>query len=362
MNINIIAPLNQLGYGIAGQNVSLALKKAGAAVALFPIGPIDVAESSIDDIEEMKANSSEYDYGAPCLRIWHQDQMAEHVGYGMRIGFPFFELDRFNKREKHHMNSLHKIFVASKWAKKIVMRETNETIGENNIHVIPLGVDRSIFNENVTAHSLEPDHTVFLNVGKWERRKGHDVLLSAFCKAFTPSDKVSLHMACYNPFIGGGNEQWAKRYLGSSMGRNIIFLPRLTTQKLLTSVLAKADCAVFPARAEGWNLDLLEIMSMGKNVICTNNTGHTEFVDQNNARLISCDKMEPAEDGVWFHGQGNWYSLGADQEEQLINHMREVHRLKQTGQLNRNDAGIETAKMFNWDNTAQQIINALTNY
>jgi glycosyltransferase involved in cell wall biosynthesis len=356
MNVNLIAPINSLGYGVSGQNISHALTQAGATVSLFPIGPIEVEEGRKTLIEELKANASEFDTNAPCLRIWHQNDLAEFVGRGLHIGFPIFELDKFNAREKHHLNSVDRIFVASEWAKGVV--EDNLGRGDET-YVVPLGVNREIFHENVGADRLDPDFTTFLSVGKWETRKGHDVLIDAFCKAFKPSDKVSLKMLCFNPFIGHLNDEWARRYLGSEMGANVKLLPRMASQTMVAKVMASVDCGVFPARAEGWNLELLEMMSMGKSVICTYNTGHTEFATDVNARLINGTENEIAQDGVWFHGQGSWAKFGEAQQDQLIVHLRKVHRQKQTGRLCRNDVGIETAKFFSWQNTAERIIEGL---
>ena len=56
--------------------------------------------------------------------------------------------------------------------------------------------------------------------------------------------------------------------------------------------MAKTDCGVFPARAEGWNLELLEMMSCNKPVIATNYSAHTEFCDDKNCMLIDIEDME----------------------------------------------------------------------
>lgn len=358
--LNLICPLNSTGFGISGLNIALALSyKAGDNLSLFPIGPLDIPDKHKPAIEELKANAGKYCPFSPCLRIWHQNDLAEFVGKGLHIGFPFFELDRFNARERHHLLLLDRIFVASHWAKNIVYNQLGESV---DVRVVPLGVDRDIFHEN-NIDRLENDYTVFFNAGKWERRKGHDFLIKAFCKAFTPHDKVILQMLSYNPFIGPLNDQWAKEYLGSPLGMagKIKLLPRLTTQEAVAKVMMAADCGVFPARAEGWNLELLEMMSLGKHVICTYATAHTEFITEKNARLIDVDEgdKEVAEDGIWFHGQGRWAKLGKPQEEQLIAHLREVHRLKQTGGFRPNMAGVDTAKGFSWYNTASKIIQGV---
>ena len=124
--------------------------------------------------------------------------------------------------------------------------------------------------------------------------------------------------------------------------------------------MAQTDCGVFPARAEGWNLELLEMMSCGKQVIATNYSAHTEFCNHNNCLLIDTDNVEPAQDGKWFFGQGNWAKIEQKQFHSLVEHMRMIHDLKQSGKLNINSSGIETAVKFSWENTAKEIVNVLS--
>jgi hypothetical protein len=102
-------------------------------------------------------------------------------------------------------------------------------------------------------------------------------------------------------------------------------------------------------------------MSMGKQVIATNYSAHTQYCDKDNAMLIDIKELELAEDKVWFHGQGKWAYLGNEQVEQLINYMRQVHKSKQEGSLSKNVAGVETAKRFSWENSAENLIHASSN-
>ncbi len=116
---------------------------------------------------------------------------------------------------------------------------------------------------------------------------------------------------------------------------------------------------MFPSRAEGWNLGLIECMSVGLNVIATNYSAHTEFVDAANCRIVHVDETEPSRTGEWVWGAGNWAKLGPSQMEQMVHHLREVHRLKQEGSLPRNAAGIATAKQFTWRRTAGAVLRAV---
>ena len=87
--------------------------------------------------------------------------------------------------------------------------------------------------------------------------------------------------------------------------------------------------------------------------------GDTEFVEPANCRVVHVDEAEPARTGDVLWGTGNWAKLGPSQMEQMVHHLREVHRLKQEGLLRRNDAGIATAREFTWRRTAEALLLAV---
>ncbi len=100
-------------------------------------------------------------------------------------------------------------------------------------------------------------------------------------------------------------------------------------------------------------------MSVGLNVIATVYSAHTEFVTEANCRLVHVDETEPARDVQMSLGPGSWARLGASQMEQMVHHLREVHRLRQDGVLPRNESGIATAKAFPWQRTAESLLQAV---
>jgi glycosyltransferase involved in cell wall biosynthesis len=361
MDINLIAPLNHLGYGVVGYNILKGLANAGHGVAYFPIGDVRWAGDPHLKalVEGARQNATFYTPNAPCIRIWHQHELDMFVG-SPRIGWPIFELNRFQPREAHHLKSVDKLFVCSQWAKDVVVKE----LGLTDVHVIPLGVDEKTFFYDKQEHEKRPhwtrSTTIFLNVGKWEIRKGHTELLEAFNKAFDPKDDVELWMINDNPFIRSEtvdeNEEWKRRYSNSKMGRNIKFLPRFEAHEHLRKVFHHVDCGVFPSHAEGWNLEIPELMACGVHIIATNYSGHTEFLTKDNAKLLDVAGMELAKDGKWFHGHGEWCTFSVDQ---LVEHMRSIHEMKQSGKLGLNEAGIETAKKFTWQNSIKKIEEAL---
>lgn len=351
----IISPINQLGYGIAGLNIVKELSKH-TEVSLFCIGQPQVTnQNDANIVRQCIINASLFPFNDTCIKIWHQNDMAQFAGRGKRIGFPFFELDEFNHIEKHHLSSLDKIFVSSQWAKEVVMMQID--IDNENVCVIPLGVDRKIFHEKDVITSS--NKTIFFNCGKWEVRKGHDVLCDIFNLAFTDDDNVELWLMCQNPFLNEQQEkEWINLYKNSKLGHKIKLFPRLETQEQVYNIMKDTDCGIFPSRAEGWNLELLEMLSCGKHVITTNYAAHTEFCNDKNSLLVNINNKELAFDGKWFNGKcGKWAKLEQDQIDQFICHMRNIHTLKQNGMLTINQAGLNTAEQFIWENTSKTILN-----
>lgn len=361
MKINLTCPINSLGYGVVSTNVTIALEAIGCEVALWVLGSPDVdSEDKAKTLRTMVSRAAFYDNTKPSLRIYHQFDLAQHVGKGIHCAMPIFELNKFTDQEIHHLRSQDLLFVASKWAEKVIR--------DNNINtpvvVTPFGVDKTTFYPSQSANKK----TVFLNVGKWEVRKGHDVLIEAFDKAFGPTDEVELVMLSQNPVVRQNgekyNSEWNNLYSNSKMGRagKVRLLPRLKSQSQVADLMRQADCGVFPARAEGWNLELAEMLAIGKHCIATNYSGHTQFCTSANCRMVHTDTLSSAYDGVWFHGQGEWAELGPNQVEQLVQEMRKVHQEKQDGKLGVNVEGMKTFEELTWQNTAKLVVNGLSQF
>ena len=349
--INLHCPINFTGYGIAGLNIAKSLHEV-SDTTLNSIGSIQVdSESNGDIIRKLLSKQDTIDNDAPCLKIWHQFDLAERIGRGKYYAYPFFEIDTFNQREKHHLNLVDEIIVSCEWAKKIIL---NNGINKP-VNIVPLGVDCSIFDASVN-HSTDYDKYVFITVGKWEIRKSHDLIIELFNKAFETNDNVELWMITYNPFLSQEEEQnWFNLVSQSKLKNKIKIFPRVPSQKELAKVISYASCGLYISRAEGWNLDLLETMAMNKPVIVTNYSGHSEFCNKDNSFLIDIEELELAVDNKWFHGTGNWAKIGTNQQDQIIEHMRNAYKNRITS----NESGLNTAKQLSWSNTANTILRCI---
>ncbi len=356
--LNLFTPVGKVGYGVAGYNIFRILIERDWDVCLFTHGPPTERAGNQQEINIITAAVNRgrmFHYDAPCINIWHQHDLSHKIGNGPYIAFPFFELDTFDETEKHHLGFPDKICVASEWAKHIVLE--NGISRAEDIYVVPLGVDNRIFNPTYSV-TTDSSPTVFLNCGKWEIRKGHDFIIDLFHTAFREDDNVELWMLPFNPFLDGGDQNnWENMYLDTTMGKagKIKIFGWQDNHIDVAKIMYRASCGLFPSRAEGWNLELLEMMAIGKPVIVTNYSAHTEFCSEHNSLLIDIDKLVPAYDGKWFFEQGNWADIDVPQLRQACEYMRQVHAKVQSDEECINTGGIETGRKFSWDNTVDKI-------
>jgi glycosyltransferase involved in cell wall biosynthesis len=354
-SILIHSPMGYTGYGVVGWNIAKTFHANATDTTVFPIGASvfneipNMENESDKTLLEQMVNKS-FDPTSPCLKIWHQFDLALRIGKGKYVAFPFFEVDKLNEREIIHLNIPDHLIVSSDWAKQVLIQNNIKV----PISVAPLAVDINTFDDSLNKTKKPEDPYVFIMIGKWEIRKGYDVLLEVFEKAFDENSNVELWLLGSSDktcFTQKEMDDWHSFYKSSKLSSKIKIFPRLKTQKDVANVISQADCGIFLNRAEGWNLDLLEVMSMNKPVITTNYSAHTEFCNHNNSYLINIDSLEPAYDGKWFFGQGNWAHIGQNQKDQAIEHMRAVVREN----VRTNEEGKKTGQTLSWKNTIKHI-------
>jgi glycosyltransferase involved in cell wall biosynthesis len=358
MKLNIRGPCNTfLGYGHACFNIMKSLHNIGVDISYFPIGQPRITTSDVELLQQWIDGQNTFDYNAPSLTIWHENHLAERIGKGKNYALSFFELDTLNDRRQHHLNSVNHIIVPSSWG-SVVLKNNNV---KTPISVIPMGIDTTVFYPQHKQNNDQQKPYVFLVIGKWEVRKGHDILPQIFNTVFTPSDNVELWMMCDNPFLTQDEiQEWKNYYTQTPLGNKIKFINQVNTDQELANIINQADCGISLSRAEGFDLPLLQMMACGKHVITTNYSAHTEFCNNDNSFLIDIPETEEAYDGKWFGGQsdnrGNWAKLANKQIDQCVDYMKNVY-YNYNNQTN--TSGINTAQNMTWGTCGKKIIDLM---
>ena len=147
---HFIAPFCRTGYGVSGACILMSLVRLGAPVSFFPLGTLDRTMFAFDGLDGALDRQDDFDPMLPSVRLSQQFDLAMHVGRGPRIGFPIFELNRFSARARHHLAAQDRLLVCSEWARGILLENG---LWRSPIHVVPLGVDRMMFNERIGSRA-----------------------------------------------------------------------------------------------------------------------------------------------------------------------------------------------------------------
>lgn len=347
--INFSSPINFLSYGSCGINILKELSKQ-TNVSLFPIGNVQVEEKNKGYVELGIDNARMWSRENVSVKLFHQNMLDNHPISSRYIGFPIFELDNFTKIELNHLKNQDHLFVASNWAKGVL-----DFLNIRNVSVVNLGVDTSVFYPE--DYGINREKVIFLNIGKWERRKGHDILAQAFYDVFKDVDDVELWMMPHNNFITPEQEKKWVDYYRSNLGSKVIFIPTLQTQDQVREIINQSDIGVYPYRGEGWAMPILETLACGKEIIATSYSAPTDYLSDSNSTMIDPSGLELASDGVFFNGQGLWAELGEAYYGAFCEALRaHYENVKKRGKQF-NQQGVLTAKKFGWMETATRIIN-----
>jgi glycosyltransferase involved in cell wall biosynthesis len=135
---------------------------------------------------------------------------------------------------------------------------------------------------------------VFLHISDCDPRKGVDLLLTAFKRAFRRRDNVKLVIkgADYGHSLHIA-EQVAELKATNCDLPDILYIQKTLTDDELWALYEISDCVVLPTRGEGLNLPAAEAIVAGKRLIVTAYSGHMDFVTERNARLVKF-QLQPA--------------------------------------------------------------------
>ena len=132
-----------------------------------------------------------------------------------------------------------------------------------------------------------------LHVSSCFPRKGLDVLLAAYARAFRRSDKVRLTIKSFPNPHNTALEQVAALRARDPDAPAIRVIDRDIDRASMLELYRTAHVMALPTRGEGLNLPAAEAMAAGLPLIVTGFGGHMDFCDQSTARLLG-SRLEPS--------------------------------------------------------------------
>jgi glycosyltransferase involved in cell wall biosynthesis len=172
----------------------------------------------------------------------------------------------------------------------IARQAASAGVDPDRIRVIHHGFDPEVFRPEGPRYQLRTNRQFkFLFVGGMSFRKGTDILLKAFAQSFTAADDVALVIKdnSRDLFYRDNVVREQMVQLGADpMAPEIIHIDRFLPAGELSALYRACDVAVFPYRAEGFCLPILECMAAGTPAIVPRFGACLDFCDESTSFLV----------------------------------------------------------------------------
>jgi glycosyltransferase involved in cell wall biosynthesis/SAM-dependent methyltransferase len=309
------------GMGRVGEELLLAFDKLGVKINVIPhIYFEEGLKERTKELVKIKYEPSEKTifYTIPELfEKYHTKFNYVHIPWDTTIP-PQTWIDNINKYAT-------KVYPCSDFVK--------EVFANNGITVPMTTIKHGVNTEDYPYLKREWDRQfTFLTFGNISMRKGTDVLIRAFQKAFPTETNVEL--------IIKSNKTMAWGNIHPPIDVRIKTIEEPYSHKQMLDLMEKSHVYVAPSRSEGFCLPAIESMSTGMGLILHNWGGISMMVNDKYNFVLESSGQIPAQTDIYPEdykrekGIGNW---GEPNEEKLVGLMRYCYErreeVKEKGKL-----------------------------
>ncbi|ANV91264.1 hypothetical protein AWQ24_11840 [Picosynechococcus sp. PCC 8807] len=350
--------LGHTGYNIHAFNFAKALD------SLCCDGDTQVLVSDLLNQEEM-TNHCQYLQQSQCSII----NIFIGMGYdcweklqpfpGIKIAYTVWESTKLPDSWVPNLNHCDYVWTASHWGKTVLIKNG---IKPEKTFVVPEGVNGNLFHPELPADpTLENDGKFkFFTVGKCEPRKSTAELIKAFDLEFHADPDVYLVLACDNVFVHQFNMQafvenlWLRNY------HKFIYISRKSDYADVAKIVNACHCGVFPTKAEGWGLPIIESMALGKPTIATNYSAVTEYANENNAILLDYFDVPIQDVDLFFNRMdGDYGTWAMPKTQDLRRKMRAVYQNYSHYQQKAIASSAQVRQDWSWQAAAYKALNVI---
>jgi len=287
--------------------------------------------------------------------------LSEQFVKGTIIKWGIFETDSLPDDYISYLKRSHLIWVPSHWAKTVLI---SHGLNGDQIHVVNEGVNPGIYHPYCRSNSPESSIFRFFMCGKKETRKGFDELLEGFRIAYGGDETTELHLKA-DYFWGGQAKAEAKqgelsRQIDGLGLRNVVPVSGALSTSDMALLYNNYDAMIFPSRAEGWGLPLIEAIACGLPVISTYYSGHSEYLSAIDGQFVRLDhQLQPISCPEflqhWKAG-GQWAVASPDEIAKKLVFMKDNY-----GECQKNAmvASQTIRDHFSWRHAAEQAVDSL---
>ena len=278
MKIRLVGQANDSGIGTHFQHYVHALRQINGLESLIELINFQDNNAINKAVNESASNDINIAFVACDLSNFFK---------GTNINWGVFESTRIPERILAVFKNNH-LWVPSEWGRKIAIENG---IDLNQIEVVPEGVDNNLFHPY-----LKPQHNKFrfLLIGKYEQRKSMNESIDAFARVFGNNPNVELIIK--SDFFKDPTEKKIEldNKITSTGANNIQLVWGYQTINQIADLYRSCNIFLFPTKAEGWGLPLIEAAACGLPLITTYYSGQTEFIKDIKSSCVLVDyQLEP---------------------------------------------------------------------
>ena len=356
MKINVIGQRNILGFGTHYAGLCDQLNRFSFLATVA----VEYDITNPQSVENLVRNSAHND-----INIWFLGFMEPKAikTKGRNVVWAIFENDKLTPVYMNWLNRADLVWAPSAWARNILLAHG---LPATKVTVVPEGVDAELYHPHCRPwnETKSPTKFRFLMLGKFEERKGYTQLLDAFVKAFGKTPKVELLIKGDYYIDQQRKGEMLLDFVKSYNAPNIRLLTGAASQEDLFVIYNMADAFVFPSRAEGWGLPLIEAMATGLPAIATNYSGQTEFLSHLEGLFMPVrHNLVPIQDPE-FHrfvmdDDGDWGRWAEADVDDLADKMQEMVKNYPQWRQNALKASTILRSRFTWANAAHIALESL---
>ena len=246
--------------------------------------------------------SVKFDRSDSCFKLWHLNGAIGWLADNQTL-MTFYELDDPTDLEINIVKNCRKVIFTSEFTRDLFNSKGLDT------KYVPLFFDKHNFKK-IKREEYDDNRIVFNLCGKFEFRKHHSKIISAWVKKYGNNKKYLLQCAVYNPFFDkNANAECISSSLNYQRYYNTTFLSHLPKNQDYNKFLNSSDVIIGMSGGEGWGLPEFHSLALGKHAVLLNAHAYKSWANESNAVLVEPSSKVDCVDGKFFH-KGQEYNQG----------------------------------------------------
>lgn len=238
---------------------------------------------------------------------------------------------------------------------------------------MPFGIDLNRFDPYLVKSmniATVKNKFVFMFNGNWNKRKGIDIIIRAFCKAFESNSNVALILFskyATRPYgVEEDNEErWTIKHEFNEFTKDfnkhnmpqicIIDVP--VHESVVPSLMARADCGVGASLGESIWLPGLEFGALSIPIIQTEWGGFRDYLNDENSNLVRIKGFKKADDEL-VEGTCEYFEdqeFAIPDEDDLVDKMKDVYKNHENAKIKAEKLQQRVFENYNWKDVIQKV-------